>query len=336
MLESKTSFGFTPQYRSASTRSLHSAALLLSAALATLVGFSSIARADQTLTLELPPSQAAKEMQSANQQSAAHTNVVPKHSKAYSQGRYRPGAPSRGSLSSRGQGVRETVIGKLGQLNASHVIRRRRTDDSPKLTTAPSGTYLAIQEDNGDWYGVLMADGSTGWIPKQAVHVLEYQVISEGRPSYTPDLSARGDSSLPTGMDDIYPYSSTSYFTGDPNTLLSEAYRYLGVPYVWGGNTENGIDCSGFVKNVFSVCGYASLPRLGSDQMAYGTPVPVDQLQPGDRLYFGKRTERVGIKHTAIYVGNGYFIHASSSKHQVVVSRLSESYYTRNFVCARR
>ncbi len=117
--------------------------------------------------------------------------------------------------------------------------------------------------------------------------------------------------------------------------FLNEAYKYLGVPYVWGGNTYGGIDCSGFVKNVYGALGFP-LPRLGSDQMAYGVPVPVDQLQPGDRLYFTPRTERLGVHHTGFYVGNGYFIHASSGKHQVTVSHLSESYYRKNFVCARR
>jgi cell wall-associated NlpC family hydrolase len=70
--------------------------------------------------------------------------------------------------------------------------------------------------------------------------------------------------------------------------------------------------------------------------MAYGVPVPVEQLQSGDRLYFGRRTDRVGVTHTGLYIGNGYFIHASSGRHGVAISQLSEPLFRRIYVCARR
>ena len=183
-----------------------------------------------------------------------------------------------------------------------------------------------------------MADGSTGWVPRASVKPMEYQVVSNAPTTYNslPTYS-NGSSAMPSGTDpgDIYPRSNTPYFTGNPQQLLDDAYRYLGVRYVWGGNTFNGIDCSGFVKNVFGSQGL-KLPRLGSDQMAYGVPVPKDQLQPGDRLYFGRRKERVGVTHTGLYIGNGYFIHASSSRKGVAISQLSEPMFARIYVCARR
>lgn len=170
-----------------------------------------------------------------------------------------------------------------------------------------------------------MADGSTGWLSRDSVQMMDYQVVSSAK---TPIYANIGDG-------DIYPRGSTPYFNGDSAALFQEAYKYLGVRYVWGGNTANGIDCSGFIKNVFASCGYP-LPRLGSDQMAYGIPVSPDQLRPGDRLYFGRRKERVGVTHTGLYIGNGYFIHASSSRHGVAISSLSEQMFARIFVCARR
>jgi hypothetical protein len=219
----------------------------------------------------------------------------------------------------------------LGQLLQQTPIYRGRGSQTTRLTTAPAGTYLAIQDERDGWYGVLMADGSTGWVGQETVRLFDAQAVSNVWEGASPATA------WPTGSDpgDIYPRSDRPYFTGDPQALLQEAYKYLGVRYVWGGNTHSGIDCSGFIKNIFGAQGYP-LPRLGSDQMAYGIPVPADQLQPGDRLYFGRRTERIGVKHTGLYIGNGYFIHASSGNHAVVISRLNEPLYSRIYVCARR
>ena len=137
-----------------------------------------------------------------------------------------------------------------------------------------------------------------------------------------------GGGSYPSG-------TFTPLLTSSQQAILNEAYRYMGVRYVWGGNDGRGIDCSGFVKNVFAACGYA-LPRTATEQMAYGIEVPYDQLQPADRLYFGHKKNGNGVTHTGIYIGNGYFIHSSSSRHGVAVSRLTEPMFARIFVCARR
>ncbi|HZP80134.1 MAG TPA: C40 family peptidase, partial [Chthonomonadaceae bacterium] len=188
---------------------------------------------------------------------------------------------------------------------------------------APAGTYVAIQQESGTWVGVLMADGSTGWLRSENVRMLDYQVVSNG------------SAMMPSGGGDIYPSSSIPLLTTDPQAILNEAYRYMGVRYVWGGNGYSGIDCSGFVKNVFAANGYR-LPRTATEQMAYGVPVPVDQLQAGDRLYFGHKKNAFGVTHTGIYIGNGYFIHSSSSRKGVAISRLDEPMYARIFVCARR
>ncbi len=239
--------------------------------------------------------------------------------------------PSRGRDTWRTGRSVENVVGRLGEVEFQAVIYRFPSWNAPRLVTPPTGTYVAIRAAQEGWYGVLMADGSTGWLPAGRVKLLDYEVVSDG----SGRLPAMG-SGLPGGSaDDIYPRSSTPFFTGDARALLTQAYKYLGVPYVWGGNTYNGIDCSGFVRNVFGSCGYP-LPRLGSDQMAFGIPVPADQLQAGDRLYFEKRTDRLGIQHTGLYIGNGYFIHSSSSKHGVAISRLTDSPWRNIYVCARR
>lgn len=279
--------------------------------------------ADDTLTLDLPPSQAAVQLRAAERekQKQATIDAAKQLNRQETRRQTRSGGNSLNgfSMPSRGGKV-ERVVGRLGELTNGGSIYRARSARSGKLTTAPAGTYVAIEDEAGDWFGVLMADNSVGWLPKSAVHLLEYQVVSSATqpmPSFD-------------GLD-TWSHTAGAYFQGDAQQLIREAYRYMGVPYHWGGNTVSGIDCSGFMKNVFATRGFA-LPRTAAEQVGVGLPVPTDQLQPGDRIYFG----HPNITHTGLYIGNGYFIHASSAHHQVVVSNLSESLYSRLYSCARR
>ena len=294
------------------------------------------ARADNSLTLELPPSAEAVAQQAAERARKA-ADRIPEAPRTASRGAQTRALASRGSnrtnrsyLASRGQtGDNERVVGRLGQVQQATVIYRSQSARSARLSAAPAGTYLAIQSDGGNWYGILMSDGSLGWVRRQSLQIMDYQVVSNGSL-----VQQQQSSGIVGDYSDGLPASKVAYFRGDAQALFREAYRYLGVPYHWGGNTAAGIDCSAFVKNVFEACGY-SLPRHSSDQTAYGLAVPNDQLQPGDRLYFGNAASR-NITHTGLYLGNGYFIHASSNSHGVAVSQLAESLYQRMYICARR
>jgi cell wall-associated NlpC family hydrolase len=288
-------------------------------ALLTLVVFAGPVRADDDITIELPPSQSALEARAAAQAKAAEEAAA--RSRAGNANRGQSSLNTRGSLASRGQNSSERVMGQLGMLDQQAYFYSGQSNRTRRLTSAPAGTYLAIQQTSGDWYGVLMADGSTGWVHRQNAHLLDYQVVGNGM-TPQPDF----------GSGSIAPRTGSEFFRGDPAVLLREAYKYLGVPYRWGGNTCDGIDCSGFVKNVFASSGYP-LPRTAHEQMSAGLPVPMDQLQAGDRLYFGSNGHAT---HTGIYIGNGYFIHSSSGNHAVVISRMSESLYQRIFLSARR
>lgn len=114
--------------------------------------------------------------------------------------------------------------------------------------------------------------------------------------------------------------------------VISTAKRYLGVPYVWGGTTPNGFDCSGFTQYVFAQHGI-SLPRISRDQFNTGTPVSFNNLQPGDLIFFSLDQDRV-IDHVGLYIGGGQFINASSSKGVTIYSL--GSYWNPHFIGARR
>ncbi len=110
--------------------------------------------------------------------------------------------------------------------------------------------------------------------------------------------------------------------------VVGIAMQYLGVPYVWGGSTPNGFDCSGFTAWVYAQVG-VSLPHNAAAQYSYGVAVSQDQLQPGDLVFFD------GLGHVGLYIGGGQFIHAPHTGDVVKISSLSGS-YTSNYVGARR
>ena len=121
--------------------------------------------------------------------------------------------------------------------------------------------------------------------------------------------------------------------------VLQTADRYIGVPYVWGGNTpESGFDCSGFTKYVFAKEGI-QLPRTSREQARVGQSVALDfaALLPGDLLMFAEPGE--AISHVAIYVGDGRIIHASSAVGEVTYLDLGgdrAAWYIQNLVVVRR
>jgi cell wall-associated NlpC family hydrolase len=111
--------------------------------------------------------------------------------------------------------------------------------------------------------------------------------------------------------------------------VVGIAMQYLGVPYVWGGASPSGFDCSGFAMYVFAQVG-VSLPHHAASQYGLGTPVSRDQLQAGDLVFFN------GLGHMGIYIGSGQFIHAPHSGDVVKISSLSDSWYAATWVGAKR
>ena len=93
--------------------------------------------------------------------------------------------------------------------------------------------------------------------------------------------------------------------TGHGSEVASAAERYLGVPYVWGGSSPSGMDCSGLVILAYAAIGI-SLPHFSGAQFAMSTPVPISDLQPGDLLFYGPG----GSEHVSIYLGGGMMVEA--------------------------
>jgi peptidoglycan DL-endopeptidase CwlO len=110
--------------------------------------------------------------------------------------------------------------------------------------------------------------------------------------------------------------------------VVGIAMQYLGTPYVYGGSSPSGFDCSGFVMYVYSQVG-VSLPHNAAAQYGHGTPVDRSQLQPGDLVFFN------GLGHNGIYIGGGSFIHSPHTGDVVKISSMS-GWYASTYVGARR
>lgn len=118
--------------------------------------------------------------------------------------------------------------------------------------------------------------------------------------------------------------------------VVSEALRYVGVPYLWGGNSPKGFDCSGLTSYAAAING-RTLPRNASQQAALGNPVDFADLEPGDLLFFGNH-DTGKVSHVGIYIGDGHMVHASQLvRINSVWERESDCYENiSNFLFARR
>jgi cell wall-associated NlpC family hydrolase len=111
------------------------------------------------------------------------------------------------------------------------------------------------------------------------------------------------------------------------------AERFVGIPYLWGGCTVvDGMDCSGFVRAVYNLCG-VNIPRTSAEQFRVGRGIPLEELSDGDLVFFGSSEQK--ITHVGIYVGGNRFVHAPKRGDEIKISPLDGG-FGKKFVGARR
>lgn len=151
---------------------------------------------------------------------------------------------------------------------------------------------------------------------------------------------------LPSGLEGYIKASDVDDFRKwiksrrpDANHIISTAKLLVGVPYQWGGTSIKGVDCSGFARTVFFLNGIL-LPRNASQQAKVGDDVPLDQLQPGDLVFWGRRAtadKPEKATHVAIYIGNNKIIQSSQKVRINDLDRSAKDGYDREApLCARR
>jgi cell wall-associated NlpC family hydrolase len=219
------------------------------------------------------------------------------------------------------QGQAQTVVlGKLGQTVKSTAIYASANSRSRVFYRLKPYEYLVINDSKyASYYRVLMSNGWQGYIRRESVAKLPYDVTQQV-----------------SGSQPVAPAALTEVGTASRAAAAQYGTKFTGTPYKWGGNDPlKGIDCSAFVKFLYGKIGI-DLPRTAAQQANVGKQITrLEDLQPGDRLYFWDK-KRGKIGHTGLYLGNGYFVHSSSGKGGVSTDFLGAEKWRRILVAARR
>ncbi|WP_235838672.1 C40 family peptidase [Desulfosporosinus metallidurans] len=188
-------------------------------------------------------------------------------------------------------------------------------------SNVPTGTYTEAVHKQLKWVSspVILPMG-TNTLSKQSVP-------SQSNPTVV--VASTKSTSKPVQV--AAAASKQQVSRSNSSDLADHALSLVGVPYVFGGASRSGFDCSGYTQYVFKGSG-TYLPRTASEQFNVGSSVKRDQLQSGDLVFF--TTYAPGASHVGIYIGGGRFVHASNSG--VQVTSLSESYYASRYIGARR
>lgn len=117
--------------------------------------------------------------------------------------------------------------------------------------------------------------------------------------------------------------------------LIAQGQRFLGLPYLWGGMSAYGYDCSGFAYSIHQAFGI-TIPRDASDQSEAGQPITQDQLQPGDLLFFAYEQGRGRVHHVGFYGGNGRMLHSPYTGKSIEIIAIAGTIYEEEFCGARR
>ena len=194
--------------------------------------------------------------------------------------------------------------------------------------------FYTLGIDNG-WYKILK-DDATCYVRSDFFELKEIPYENEDSEN-EPQFFTLGEQIGELTYEESEPVSMggvTGYYAPiDPSKILATAQKYIGVPYVFGGTSPSGFDCSGLVYYVLAELGYPA-PRTAAAQYAMGSAVSPEGLCPGDLVFF-ENTYTSGISHVGIYAGGGKFLHAPTEGSSVSYSSIS-GYWAEHYAGARR
>ncbi|MDP4091837.1 MAG: SH3 domain-containing C40 family peptidase [Bacillota bacterium] len=224
-----------------------------------------------------------------------------------------------GWVSSDYVSIKDTTIG-TGTVTGSVVNVRQSADASSAiLAKVEKGNTVSIYARADGWYKVKTSEGVVGWVSSDYVSLRDANASRSAA-----DVISSAESNG----------SGTDKTDGSKAAdLIEYAKKYVGSPYVYGGTSPKGFDCSGFSGYVYSHFGI-KLSRTASAQALEGEKVSKDQLKPGDLIFF--KCHHSYIDHVGIYIGDGKFIHAASSSVGRVVIESFSGYYSTHYSTARR
>lgn len=230
----------------------------------------------------------------------------------------------------------ENVELGYGKVNYAKVNMRSGPSTAySRIGQSSQGDLAYIIGLNNGWYKVIWND-SICYIRSDYLTLTEAPYenrVSAKSPLFFRMGKSTGTKVSATALKNSTNYIDTASYTAKADSIIATAKKYIGVPYVWGGETPSGFDCSGFVQYVFEKNGI-SLNRTVVTQYKHGYAISKANLQPGDLVFF-QNTYTSGLSHIGIYIGNDQFIHCSSSQ-GVTISSLSNTYWASHYHSARR
>lgn len=224
--------------------------------------------------------------------------------------------------------TREDAELGYGSVNGNNVkVRSGPSTTHSIMTAAYKAEKAYIIGINSQWFKVIF-DEYIGYIRSDYVDLTE--IPYENNDSTKNPLFFVGGAS--TGIKPSVEALKGNTVISQASAIIATAKKYIGVPYLWGGTTPKGFDCSGYVQYVFNAHGI-TLPRTSRQQYTAGYAVSKSNLQPGDLVFFN--TSGSGVSHVGLYMGDGQFIHSSSSR-GVVIANLNSSYWSNLYLGGRR
>ena len=222
---------------------------------------------------------------------------------------------------------------KILYVSTETVNMREKAETSSKILKQLSlnDTVEVVQQVDGTWTKVSK-DGKEGYIASKFLSESKTEVTSR---SLTKSRSEEENLKDDTTTAPALPNVNNTVSQSKGEEVVAYAKQYLGCKYVSGGaSPKSGFDCSGFTYYVFKNFGI-TLNRSSGAQVSNGTQVDKEDLQLGDLVLFqGWGTTSIG--HVGIYIGENSFIHAANGNKGVVITSLSDSYYSKKYVTARR
>jgi len=246
------------------------------------------------------------------------------------------------------------------------------TKGASVVSQATYGSNVVCLEEKDGWVKVRTADDYTGWMPATSLrrgkpyatqgrrvqvenlfaNLYRERDVTKHQPSLTVPFETRLEVIAEPETDQgrwiqvrlvderaAWVQRGDVRFDAAPLSIegaIALSKRFLGMPYLWGGTSSFGYDCSGFVQMLCRQRGVI-IPRDAAPQARWEgvAPIQKEDLRPGDLLYFGRSVEK--ITHTGMYIGNGQFINATTHERPMVqIDNLDDPHWTELFVAARR
>jgi len=235
--------------------------------------------------------------------------------------------------------TRENAELGYGEITGSGVnLRSGPSTAFSRVAVGSNGAKCYIIGLNEGWYKVIYSD-QICYIRSDYLKLTEYPYENQASPNVPKffrggkSLGVAPSAAALNGNSSASPAPGTAP-SATGSQILAEARKYLGTPYVYGGASPSGFDCSGFVYYVLKQLGFSPY-RTPASQFNQGTAVSKANLQPGDIVFFAG-TAASGISHVGIYAGNGQFIHSPNSRSTVSYSSLTSGYWANHYYGARR